>query len=640
MKHIIVGTAGHIDHGKTALVKALTGIDADRLKEEKERGITIDIGFAFLTVGDMRFGFVDVPGHERFVKNMLAGVHGIDLVMLVVAGDESVMPQTREHFDICKLLKVKSGLVVITKTDLVDAEMRELVEAEVHDFVAGSFLDRAPVVQVSSRTGEGIDELKNVLARLAERVEEKRFEAVPRLPVDRVFTIKGFGTVVTGTLVAGRFNVGDEIEVLSKRVRATIRGLQVHGQSVGTAQAGERTAINLQGVAVDELGRGDVVVPKGRFVPTSMIDARLELLPTSPQIVTTRTRVRFHLGTAEILARVVMLDRKELKPGENGLVQLRLETSAFVLPGERFIVRRYSPPITIAGGEVIDALPEKHRMFRETMPLDERPPLVGTLLELERGGFGERLQIWTHLSGSRGVSYDQLAARSGLTDRQLKELLKKLVADGRVIELAAQSPQFISTPTFAELKTTVRRLLEEFHRANPLAEGMPRGELRKRILGDSPEEVSHALLARLCQDREFRAEKEIVRLASHQITLSAGDAEAELRLTAAFRTAGLQPPTLEEAATKLNIKLDLAKKLQQLLVNRGVLVRVGEHLFDAQAVNSLIERIRGYKSVSQKIDVAAFKEITGVTRKYAIPLLEHLDRLHVTQRVGNDRVIL
>jgi selenocysteine-specific elongation factor len=520
--------------------------------------------------------------------------------------------------------------------------MRELVEAEVRDFVMGSFLDSAPIVQVSSRTGEGIDELKKVLAQLAGQVEEKRLEAVPRLPVDRVFTIKGFGTVVTGTLVSGTFNVGDEVEVLPKRLRATIRGLQVHGQSVETAQAGERTAINLQGVSVEDLERGDVVLPKGRFVPTSMIDARLELLPTSPQAITTRTRIRFHLGTAEILARIVTLDRQELKPGENGLVQFRLETPAFVLPGERFIVRRYSPPITIAGGEVVDALPEKHRAFRLVTGQEptQRPSLAEWLVELETGGFVERLHIWTQMADSRGLSYDQLAARSGLTDARLREMLKKHVSSGNLIELATQVPHFISKQSFAELKTNMRRLLDEFHRNNPLAEGMPRGELRKRILGDSSEEVSHALVARLCQEREFKAEKEIVRLASHQITLSASDADAERKLMAAFRDAGLQPPSLEEAAAKLSIKPELAKKLHQLLIHRGALVRVGEHSFDAHAVNSLIERIRAHKSVSQKIDVAAFKELTGATRKYAIPLLEHLDRLHVTQRVGNDRIIL
>ncbi|RMG48984.1 MAG: selenocysteine-specific translation elongation factor, partial [Acidobacteria bacterium] len=357
MKHIIVGTAGHIDHGKTELVKALTGIDADRLKEEKERGITIDIGFAFLTMGDTRFGFVDVPGHERFVKNMLAGVHGIDLVLLVVAADESIMPQTREHFDICRLLRVKSGLIAITKVDLVDEELLQLVEEEVRDFVRGSFLDGAPIIRVSARTGVGLEELKAALVNLGERIQERQSNAVPRLPIDRVFTKRGFGTVVTGTLVSGTLREGESVEILPRQMGATIRGLQVHNKPVEVAHAGERTAVNLQGVGVEDLQRGDVLVPPRRFRPTSMLDARLELLPTAPQPIENRTRVRFHIGTAEIMARVILLDRESLRPGDAALVQFRLERPTFAVAGDRFIIRRYSPQTTVGGGVILDPLP-------------------------------------------------------------------------------------------------------------------------------------------------------------------------------------------------------------------------------------------------------------------------------------------
>src|SRR5882724_5550725 len=366
MKSIIVGTAGHIDHGKTALVKALTGIDADRLKEEKQRGITIDIGFADLTVGNLRFGFVDVPGHERFVKNMLAGAHGLDLVMLVIAADESIMPQTREHFDICRLLHIKTGLVVITKIDMVDQELKEIVQAEVAEYLAGSFLDGAPIVCVSARTGEGIDELKNHLIQLATGVGAKTVDAIPRLPIDRTFTIKGFGTVVTGTLIAGRFATGDEIEILPGGRRGRIRNVQVHNASVPEARAGQRTAINLQGIELDAVERGQTLLQTGRLRETSMIDARVELLKTATRPLKTRARVRFHHGTLEALARVVVLGGLEILPGENALVQLRLESPTIALPHDRFILRSYSPSQTIAGGIVIDALPSKHRATDQT----------------------------------------------------------------------------------------------------------------------------------------------------------------------------------------------------------------------------------------------------------------------------------
>jgi len=638
MRHIIVGTAGHIDHGKTALVKALTGIDTDRLKEEKERGITIDLGFAFLTLGETRFGFVDVPGHERFVKNMLAGAQGIDLVVLVVAADESVMPQTREHFDICRLLRVKSGVVAITKVDLVDAEMLELVEAEVRDLVAGSFLDGAPIVRVSSRTGEGIPALKEALLRVAETISEKRREAVPRLPIDRVFTVRGFGTVVTGTLIAGQFAIGDEVDILPLQRRATIRGLQVHGQPVPRAVAGERTAMNLHGVAVEDLERGQVVVSSRRFFPTSRIDARLELLPTAPQALTTRVRLRLHVGTAEIMARVVLLDRGELRPGESGFVQFRLEAPTFVLPGDRFIVRRYSPPLTIGGGEILDALPEKHRAFRPASEAGEG--VCAVLRRLEAADARERLALWIEMAGERGRSYPDLAARTDLTEVQLEDALRAYSAAGRVIEIPSVPRYFLSRAAYEAMKTRLEQMLAAFHREHPLDLGMPRSDVRAMLLYNVPEFAVSELLARLCQEPEFRAEREWVRLATHVVQLSDEEVEIERKLLEAFEQARWQPPTLDEVIARFQLDPEKARKLYQRLLHRGMLVRVGEHTFAAEALRMLIERVRAQKSVGQRLDVGAFKELTGVSRKYAIPLLEYLDRQNVTRRVGDERVIL
>ncbi len=638
MRHIIVGTAGHIDHGKTALVKALTGIDTDRLKEEKERGITIDIGFAFLTLGETRFGFVDVPGHERFIKNMLAGAHGIDLVLLVVAADESVMPQTREHFDICRLLRVKSGLVAITKVDLVDQEMLEVVEAEVRDLVAGSFLEGAPIVRVSARTGEGIGELKAALVDIAATVAEKRRDAVPRLPIDRVFTVRGFGTVVTGTLIAGQFAVGDEVDVLPAQRRATIRGLQVHGQPVSVAIAGERTAMNLQGVAVEDLERGQVVVSSRRFVPTSRIDARLELLSTAPHAVLTRTRLRLHVGTAEILARVVLLDRMELHPGESGLVQFRLESPTFVLPGDRFIVRRYSPPLTIGGGEVLDALPEKHRAFRPGV--EDREAVVATLLRIETADAQERLALWVERAGKHGMSYSELAARTDLLEPQLQGALRAHSAAGRLIDIASPPRHFLARAAYEEMKAALQHTLAAFHREHPLDPGMPHRDVRALLLRKVPEFAAAELLARLCQEPEFRVEREWVRLATHAVRLSDEEVEIERKLLETFREAKWQPPTLEEVILRQQLDSEKARKLYQRLLHRGALVRVGEHTFAAEALRELIERVRQQKAISATLDVGTFKALTGVSRKYAIPLLEYLDRQHVTRRVGNERLIL
>ncbi|MGH9803176.1 MAG: selenocysteine-specific translation elongation factor, partial [Blastocatellia bacterium] len=507
MKRIIVGTAGHIDHGKTSLVKALTGVDADRLKEEKERGITIDIGFADLTVGEVHFGFVDVPGHERFVKNMLAGVHGIDLVMLVVAADESVMPQTREHFDICRLLEVKAGLIVITKTDIVEPEFAELVEAEVADYIAGSFLEGAPILRVSSRTGEGIDDLKKALAQLAKKVEERDEYAIARLPIDRVFTIKGFGTVITGTLIAGRVGVGDELELLpSEKRRSRVRGLQVHGHTTQEAKAGERTAINLQGIELDEVTRGQVLTSAGRLQASSMLDVKLSLLKSAPRSLRSRSRVHLHIGTAEVLARVVLLGQNELAPGESGFAQLRLESPALALPADHFIVRSYSPAVTIGGGVIVDALPHKHR-------LREGALVVSQLEKLVTADETERIALLIEMAGERGMNYSELAARSGSTDDAIKRAADGLTKSKRLVAAVANPLLLVARAQFENLAKQVRALLKEFHSRSPLESGMGREEVREKIFANLLPEIFRAVIGQLAERNEVVAEKDLLRLA-------------------------------------------------------------------------------------------------------------------------------
>ncbi|HLF84500.1 MAG TPA: selenocysteine-specific translation elongation factor [Blastocatellia bacterium] len=677
MKHIIVGTAGHIDHGKTALVKALTGIDADRLKEEKQRGITIDIGFADLAIGDFRFGFVDVPGHERFVKNMLAGAHGLDLVMLVVAADESVMPQTREHFDICRLLHVKSGLVALTKSDMVDDELLELARAEVEDFVSGSFLEGAPIIAVSSRTGSGIEELKEALAVLAARVEPKTTSAVPRLPVDRAFSIKGFGTVVTGTLIAGEVAVGDELEVLPAGVRARVRNVQVHGHDTERALAGQRTAINLQGLNVDQVERGSLLAPAGRLRATSMIDVRLELLISGARPLMQRARVRLHHGTAEVMARVVILqgsgfevpgsgfgvpgsgfepnpepgtrnpepqtrnpepptrnpERGSIQPGGSAIVQLRLEEPMTALPGDRFIIRSYSPQVTIGGGVIIDALPEKHRIRDNTAR--------ARLEQLEAANLAERLAVFVEMAGPHGTSEVEMAARTGATDDQIAATTRDLIRTARVLEVTSEPLALISGESYRTLASRVTEMLAEHHRREPLSLGLSREEVRDRIFGRVRPEIFRAVIARLAEEGKVSAERDALKLAAHRPELTDSDESAKNALEAAFKAAGLQARTLEETAAATGTKIEFARKLYTLLAAERRLVRIGDFVFHVESIDDLKSHVRARKLLNSRIDVAVFKEITGgLTRKYAIPLLEYLDRERITRRIGNEREIL
>jgi len=659
MKHIIVGTAGHIDHGKTALVKALTGIDADRLKEEKQRGITIDIGFADLAIEDFQFGFVDVPGHERFVKNMLAGAHGIDMVMLVIAADESVMPQTREHFDICRLLHVKSGLVALTKSDLVDEELLELARAEVEDFVDGSFLDGAPIIAVSSRTGEGISDLKQALAGLAAKIDPKTKAAVPRLPVDRAFSIKGFGTVVTGTLIAGEVGVGDELEIMPAGVKTRVRNVQVHGHDTDRALAGQRTAINLQGLDLEQVQRGSVLAPVGRLRPSSLIDAELELLPSASRPLTQRARVRLHHGTSEVMARVVILkglgsrvpgsrfgdesenpelgtpnpERGSVPPGGTAIVQLRLEESITALPGDRFIIRSYSPQITIGGGVMLDTLPEKHRIRDESAR--------GWLEQLKNAGPGERTALFIQRAGSNGMTQAEIAARTGASNDQISSIIRDLVETNQIFEVNATPLIWLSGETYRALATRLMEILAEHHRREPLSLGLSREEVRERLFGQVRPEIFRAVVARLSDEGQVTAERDAIRLTSHRLELSSSDSTAKKNLEDAFKKSGLQARTLEESAADAGIKIELARKLYNLIAAEQRVVRIGDFVFHVDSIEDLKSRVRAQKPINPKMDVSVFKELTGgLTRKYAIPLLEYLDRERVTRRTGNDREIL
>lgn len=638
MRSIIVGTAGHIDHGKSALVRALTGMDPDRLPEEKRRGITIDLGFADLDLGDLRIGFVDVPGHERFVKNMLAGAHGIDVVALVIAADEGVMPQTREHFDICRLLGVQTGLIVITKTDLVEEELIPLVRAEAEELVAGSFLDDAPMLAVSAKMGTGLEELKAALQELAEQVPVRSTDSVSRLPVDRAFTMKGFGAVITGTLVTGEIGDGAELQLLPALTRVRARGLQVHGKTVRQATAGQRTAVNLGGVDTGMIERGMVLAPIGRLRATQIIDAHLSMLPNAARALRSRARVRLHIHGAEALARVQVLSEDgQLDPGEIGFVQLRLETPVAAVAGERFIIRSYSPSQTTAGGLILDPFAAKHR-GRDLAQ-------VRQWLQKSMVANGpDRVSLFVESSAARGQRFADLAACTGWNDDTLTRTLTQAKQSGAVIECEGV---FISTATFGLLKQAAVDEVSEHHQREPLTRGTARETLRERRFAHTPPEVFRSVLLELEREGLLVSDRDVVRTHSHTIELSTADAELRDRLAQVYEKANLEPPSLDEAmqaAMVTSPQKNHGRKVLQLLIDGQTLIRVqGEFLFHRKALDRLIARLKEFGDQNEPgrtIDVATFKDLAGVSRKYAIPLLEFLDRERITRREGDHRAIL
>jgi small GTP-binding protein len=715
MKAVIVGTAGHIDHGKSALVRALTGTDPDRLEEEKRRGITIDIGFANLDLagpsGDpIRLGFVDVPGHERFVRNMLAGIGGIDLVLLVIAADESVKPQTREHFDICRLLSVQRGITVLTKTDLVDPDTLEVMRMEIDQYLRGSFLDPAnsPIVAVSARTGAGLDDLKRELARLAANTPAKDAAAAFRLPIDRVFSMKGFGTVITGTQISGTVRKDEELEVHPGGRRLRVRSIQVHGTSAEKAVAGQRTALNLVGAETSDLARGMTLTAPGVFRSTRNISVEVNLLP-SAKLMRNGARVHLHVFTAETIAEVQLLDTKHLAPGQSALARFKLDDPAMLLPGDRFIIRQFSPVITIGGGMVLDALDPARR--RQRSPVTSRflfahdftshgnarlangsrqgttsvvpatpaspitqadfsprtsresdvnhtdaPPVLEETSEL-RPVTPRSTRAAQHLAflhaldtsdaraillariehhGGDGLPLAEAVAETGWLRSRVEAVAAELVQAGKLLRLA---DLLISTATVAKLKEALKATLDAFHHANPLVAGISREELREKLgIGA---EVYRGIEESLIGDRQLEAADELIRAAGRGVVLRSEEAESKNQIEAAFATAGLKVPLLKDVLSSLPIDKARAQKIVTLLLRDRVLVKVGDELvFHRDALDGLRKLVMAHKTKSPKLNVTAFKDLIGVSRKYAIPLLEYLDRERVTRRVGDERIIL
>ena len=649
MKSVIVGTAGHIDHGKTALVKVLTGIDADRLEEEKRRGITIDIGFAHLDLptpdGDtLRLGFVDVPGHERFVRNMLAGVGGIDLVLLVVAADEGIKPQTREHFDICRLLAVRRGITVLTKSDAVDKDTLEVVRLEVEEFLRGSFLDpvTSPILAVSSLTGAGLDELKTALARIAAAVTGKDSAALARLPIDRVFTMKGFGTVVTGTLVSGTIRREEELEVFPNGKRVRVRGVQVHGSAAEEAVAGQRTALNLAGASTEDLARGMTLAPPDTFRSTSRLDVRLSLLP-SARPLKDRARVHFHAYTMETIAEVRLYETRQLEPGGEQYAQLRLTEPALLLPGDRFIVRQFSPVVTIGGGVVLDPAPILAvKDMRKIEKQGGQPSYAFlSMLEIfESERHGPILSARVGRRGNQGLSLAEATAETGWHQTQVGGLADQLVRAGTLLKF---QNRLFADCELELARTTLIDAVTNFHNANPLKQGIAKGELqseRQRVF-EMASELFDAAIDALVRDKKLEVAGEIVHLPGRGVVMKDEEAESKQIIEHAFASAGLKVPSLREVLAGLKIDKLRAQKIVTLLLRDKILVKISDDLvFHQSALAELRQKIAALKSTTPKMDVARFKDLTGVTRKYAIPLLEYLDRERITRRVGDERIIL
>jgi len=632
MKSIIIGTAGHIDHGKTALVKALTGIDADRLEEEKRRGITIDLGFAHMALpapdgGTLQIGFVDVPGHERFVRNMLAGVGGIDLVLLVIAADESIMPQTREHFDILRLIGVQRGITVLTKSDAVDAEMLDVVRLEIEEFLRGTFLEppKSPIVAVSSLTGAGLDDLKRAIVGAAVRVEARDSKAPARLPIDRVFTMKGFGTVVTGTLISGTIRRDDEMEVFPTAQRVRVRGVQVHGKTADAAVAGQRTALNLAGASTEDLSRGMMLAPVSKFEATRRADVRLSLLASAPRPLKGRSRVHLHSNTMETVAEITLHNAKELAPGSEAFARLKLRAAALLLPGDRFILRQFSPVVTIGGGVVLDAT-----------PVPRQPNVTDFLQILSEGDRAQILERRIQRRSRAGASFARLIAETGWTRESIQTTLAPAISKKLIHRVG---DIFIDGASLSALKAKVRSTVSEFHKKNSLAPGMAKEELREQLKVSA--EIFAAALEQMAGERMVEISGDLVRLPGQGVMMKDEEAESQKKIEEAFASAGLKVPALHEVLAGLKVDKSRAQKIVTLLLREKILIKISDELvFHHSALQHLRGQISAHKAKASTIDVATFKEMTGVSRKYAIPLLEYLDRERVTKRVGDVRQIL
>lgn len=630
MKHVIIGTAGHVDHGKTLLVKALTGIDTDRLVEEKKRGITIELGFAHLDFDDgTQAGIVDVPGHEKFIKNMLAGAGGIDLAMLVVAADEGFMPQTVEHLGILSLLGIQDGLVVITKCDMADPEWVEMVKEDVRTHVEGTFLEGKPVFTVSAYTGQGIPELRQALKELVQKAAEKNMRTPFRLPIDRVFSVDGFGTVVTGTLIEGSVSNGDMAEILPGGVQARVRNLQVHDRDVETAYAGQRVAINLAGVKKADLGRGDVIARPGSVRTSLMLDARLQNLKNSQRTILSGSQVHLYHGSAVRLCKVVLLDRDALQPGESCYAQLRLTEEIAAKRGDRFVIRFYSPLETIGGGVVLDDLPRRHKRGDQAV--------LEALAIRESGSGNDQLVQLVAEHGHSLPTLEKLAAPQNLDREELGRSLEELTSAGKVLQ--PLPGRYLAASVFDAIWDSCRGLLEQYHRQNPLHAGMKVAELRQKLLKNTDQAVADAILAALAREGKIKAVADRYALADFAVHLTKRQSAIREKLLQTYRKAGLEVPGLDEVIASFPPaeQGDCRQVVESLVSGGGLVMLTPQLCLHSQVYAQVCDKTRDFMAEHQELTLAEFRDLLGTSRKYALAVLEYYDKNKILKKDGDVR---
>jgi len=633
MKHFVLGTAGHVDHGKTALIKALTGIDTDRLKEEKQRGITIELGFASLSLpSGQTLGIVDVPGHEKFIKNMVSGAAGIDLVLMVIAADEGIMPQTREHLHICSLLGISKGVIALTKTDMVEKDWLNLVQSEITDFITGTFLEGAPIVPVSAVKNEGLTELINALNSVTNNLAEKTDDGIFRLPVDRVFTMKGFGTVVTGTLVSDHIKIGEEVQILTENITARIRGIQVHNLPVEEAWSGQRTAINLQGIEKSIINRGNVLVRPQTAWATQRLDVFIEYLVSNSKNLKNRTLVRLHTGTSEIISRIILLEKDELAPGEKSFAQLVLSDKDVVAAGDHFVLRSYSPITTIGGGQIIDPLPKKHKRLNSR--------IIEELNILREGNLLEKISIILERTSFTGINLQRLAFRLGVKAKKIKEALENLFSGKKAFVLDSDDTTVISAYFFNKLEEMIVNNVTDYHKKNPIKGGISKEELKGSLEDDISPKLFNMVLNSLNKKGTVVSDKDNVRMAKYQVEL-AGDLDSLRQdIVGIYNQAGLAPPSINDVVNNFKDRKAKAHSLISLMLKEGDLIKINEELcFSRDHLNKLQNDYTQMLIKDGKATPASFKELTGLSRKYIIPLMEYFDMNKLTVRVDDHRVL-
>lgn len=639
MREIVLGTAGHVDHGKTSFIRALTGHETDRLKEEKKRGITIELGFAWLDLPcGHRLGIVDVPGHEKFVRTMVSGVSGIDILAFIIAADEGIMPQTVEHFEICKLMGISNGLIIITKKDMVEPEWLKMVDEEVVEFCRGSFLEEAPIIHVSSVTGEGIAEVRQQLDTIVGGHIFHEVFGPFRLSVDRSFAMKGFGAVITGTGISGRIRTGEELRLYPSGLTAKIRGIQVHSESVDEVEAGHRTAINLQGIESADIHRGMVAAPPDVLEPSFMLDASFHFLKANTKPLKHRSRVRVHLGTVEVMGRLSLLDRDEVAPGQEVAVQLLLEEQVAVWPGDRFVIRSYSPVNTIGGGVILGNVSALKR--KRLLPVDRQYNLQ-MYATLRSDDLDRKIHFLLAESREHGLTANEIGIRIGLFGKNLKKSLQPSLSTNKIAVIDSTTQRYVILDVVEKIKKMLLENLEKYHCRHPLLPGIVREELRTGLERPVEQKVFNYCLADLLRKGEIIQEESFLRLKDHEVALKADEKELGKELTAWFTERGLQTPTIKETMEHFaDYPSAMVKDVIKLQLREGRLIKISESLYYARGIyDPLVRKVVDFLEHHHEMDAQAFKELTGLSRKFSIPILEHLDKARVTVRIGNARVL-